>query len=148
MASPRSKLFSLCLLVIAFGFKNHLVQAQVFETPSNPGTVLYFISPADGAVVKSPIRVQFGLKGMGVAPAGTEKEGTGHHHLLINVPLPPFDENIVADENHIHFGGGQTETVVELEPGMHTLQLLLGDQNHLPHVPPVFSEKITITVVE
>lgn len=136
-----------CLSLSLYSIKSD-TNAQDFHTRSNPDTVLYFISPTDGAVVRSPIHVQFGLSGMGVAPAGVEKDGTGHHHLLINMPLPPLDENIIADENHIHFGGGQTETYIELPPGKHTLQLLLGDQNHLPHKPAVFSKQITITVVE
>ncbi len=88
----------------------------------------------------------FGLKGMGVAPAGTDKENTGHHHLIIDAPLPPLDEPIPADDHHVHFGGGQTETTIELAPGTHTLQLLLADQNHVPHEPPVVSDRITITV--
>ncbi|MFC4348220.1 DUF4399 domain-containing protein [Kordiimonas lipolytica] len=108
----------------------------------------YIISPTDGAVVTSPVTVVFGLKGMGVAPAGTDKANTGHHHLLIDTGLPPLDENIPADENHIHFGGGQTEVTINLAPGNHTLQLLLGDMNHIPHNPPVFSRRITITVKE
>ena len=117
------------------------------RTPSPPGAAVYIISPADGATVSSPVTVQFGLKGMGVAPAGIEKDKTGHHHLLIDVAeLPPLDEPIPADANHKHFGGGQTEVTLELPPGTHTLQLLLGDQNHIPHEPPVLSEKITITV--
>ena len=91
--------------------------------------------------------VRFGLKGMGVAPAGIEKENTGHHHLLIDVAeLPTLDEPIPADDNHKHFGGGQTEVTLELPVGSHTLQLLLGDLNHIPHDPPVVSEKVTITV--
>ena len=117
------------------------------RTPSPPGAAVYIISPTDGATVSSPVTVQFGLKGMGVAPAGIEKDKTGHHHLLIDVTeLPPLDEPIPADDSHRHFGGGQTEVTLELPPGTHTLQLLLGDQNHIPHEPPVLSEKITITV--
>lgn len=117
------------------------------RTPSPPGAQAYIISPADGATLASPVTVLFGLKGMGVAPAGIEKEKTGHHHLLIGVSeLPPLDEPIPADDNHKHFGGGQTEVTLELPPGTHTLQLLLADQNHIPHEPPVLSEKITITV--
>ncbi len=85
---------------------------------------------------------------MGVAPAGTDKANTGHHHLLIDMDLPPLDENIPADEHHIHFGGGQTQVTLELSPGKHTLQLLLGDMNHIPHDPAVYSKKITITVKE
>lgn len=108
---------------------------------------LYFISPTDGATVSSPVTVRFGLKGMGVAPAGVDKPMTGHHHLLIDVDqLPPMNQPIPKDANHRHFGGGQTETTIELSPGKHTLQLLLGDKGHMPHDPPVISEKITITV--
>ena len=107
----------------------------------------YIIAPADGAVVSSPVTVVFGLSGMGVAPAGTDRANTGHHHLLIDVAeLPPLDQPIPSDQHHRHFGGGQTEVTLELAPGQHTLQLLLGDMKHVPHNPPVLSEKITITV--
>ena len=116
------------------------------ETPSPDGASVYIVAPSDGATVSSPVTVVFGLKGMGVAPAGIEKEKTGHHHLIINADLPNLDEPIPADDNYRHFGGGQTEISVELAPGTHTLQLLLGDHNHIPHNPPVTSEKITITV--
>lgn len=116
------------------------------RTPAPEGASVYIVSPADGATVSSPVTVVFGLKGMGVAPAGTESEKTGHHHLIIDAPLPPADEPIPADDNHVHFGGGQTEYTIELLPGTHTLQLLLGDLNHVPHDPVVASEPITITV--
>ena len=126
------------------------------ETPAPDGASVYFINIADGVSVTSPVTVQFGLSGMGVAPAGIDKENTGHHHILID--LPPFGEGeedadiaeygIPADDNHRHFGGGQTEVVLGLEPGKHTLQLLLGDMNHIPHATPVVSEQITITVTE
>lgn len=107
----------------------------------------YIISPADGAEVSSPFVVQFGLKGMGIAPAGIEFAGTGHHHLLVNVEeLPPKGKPIPADERHLHFGKGQTEAELNLPPGKHTLQLLLGDHLHTPQDPPVVSPKITITV--
>jgi len=118
------------------------------RTPAPDGAEVYIVDPEDGAEVKSPVTVVFGLKGMGVAPAGVDMEGTGHHHLIVNAPLPPMDQGIPADENYIHFGGGQTQTSVDLEPGEHTLQLLLGDKNHLPHDPPIASERITITVVD
>ncbi|NVJ99054.1 MAG: DUF4399 domain-containing protein [Alphaproteobacteria bacterium] len=111
-----------------------------------PEARAYIISPKDGDHVSSPVTVIFGLKGMGVAPAGTDKARTGHHHLIIDSDLPPLDENIPADEHHIHFGGGQTEVELTLAPGKHTLQLLLGDMNHIPHKPAIYSEKITITV--
>jgi Domain of unknown function (DUF4399) len=108
---------------------------------------VYIISPRNGEVVTSPVTVQFGLKGRGVAPAGVNQANTGHHHLLVDVDtLPPLNAPIPANDNHIHFGGGQTQTVVTLKPGQHTLQLLLGDHLHIPHNPPWMSEKITITV--
>jgi hypothetical protein len=117
------------------------------RTPSPDGAQVYIISPADGATVTNPVTVRFGLNGMGIAPAGIEKDKTGHHHLLIDVAeLPPLDEPIPADDSHKHFGGGQTEVTLDLPPGTRTLQLLLGDQNHIPHEPPVMSERITITV--
>jgi hypothetical protein len=106
----------------------------------------YIISPLDGATVSSPVTVQFGLRGMGIAPAGIAMANTGHHHLLIDIDLPPLDQPVPADEHHLHFGKGQTEAVVTLAPGKHRLQLLLADHLHLPHEPPVASEPITITV--
>ena len=81
---------------------------------------------------------------MGVAPAGIEKANTGHHHLMVDAALPPFDEPIPTDFNHLHFGAGQTEAQITLPPGRHTLQLLLGDENHMPHDPPVYSKQITV----
>ncbi len=107
---------------------------------------LYFITPQNGDTVQSPVTVRFGLTGAGVAPAGTNIENTGHHHLIIDAPLPPLDQPVPADDNHRHFGKGQTETTVELSPGQHTLQLLLGDWLHIPHARPLSSEQITITV--
>ncbi|WP_206081108.1 DUF4399 domain-containing protein [Marinobacter orientalis] len=105
------------------------------------------VSPEDGTTVTSPVAVEFALEGMEVAEAGTDREGTGHHHLLVDVDtLPPMDAPLPSTEQIIHFGGGQTSTEVELEPGEHTLQLLLGDHMHVPHEPPIMSEKITITV--
>ena len=107
---------------------------------------LYFISPADRQVVAGEVSVRFGLVGMGVAPAGTVAEGTGHHHLIIDAPLPALDQPLPKDDSHQHFGKGQTETTIRLAPGKHTLQLILGDANHIPHQPAVVSGKITITV--
>lgn len=120
--------------------------AQIKRTPSPKGAEVYFITPADGATVTSPVTVKFGLKGMGVAPAGIAFEGAGHHHLIVDAPLPPLDAPVPSDEHHLHFGKGQTETTVALKPGKHTLQLLLGDQLHIPHDPAVMSRQITITV--
>jgi hypothetical protein len=117
------------------------------STPAPEGARVYFISPADGAQVSNPVTVRFGLSGMGVAPAGTDKPNTGHHHLLIDVDgTPPAGQPLPSDAQHKHFGGGQTETTVELTPGKHSLQLVLGDMSHVPHEPPVMSEKITIEV--
>ncbi len=130
--------FSASILILAVG-----PSLAADEKPQ-----VYFISPVNGATVTSPVRIVFGLRGMGVAPAGTEVANTGHHHLIIDAPLPPLNETILMDENHVHFGGGQTEAVIELSPGTHTLQLLLGDLYHMPHVPAVYSKQITITVSE
>ena len=122
--------------------------AAVERTASPPGAEVYIISPRDGATVHSPVHVQFGLKGMGVAPAGVKFENTGHHHLLIDTDAPTdLSAPLPATDKVVHFGKGQTETTLTtLTPGKHTLQLLLGDQNHIPHNPPVISRKITITV--
>ncbi len=96
--------------------------------------------------MSSPVVIRFGLKNMGVAPAGIEKENTGHHHLIIDSDLPPIDQAVLNDDDHRHFGKGQTETTLDFSPGKHTLQLLLGDFRHIPHKPPVISRQITITV--
>lgn len=131
-------LFALCLITSP-------ALAQELTAPP-PGATAYIIAPADGATVTSPFTVRFGLHGMGVAPAGVDKPKTGHHHLLIDTPLPPLDENIPSDDQHRHFGGGQTEVELSLPPGKHSLQLLLGDQNHIPFAPSVQSEIVTVTV--
>ena len=112
-------------------------------------TELYFISPQDGDTVNGKFKVSFGLVGMGVAPAGVDADNTGHHHLLIDMEaLPPMDMPLPKSNQLLHFGGGQTETNLSLAPGTHTLQLVLGNYSHIPHSPPVKSEKITITVTE
>ncbi|NIZ61040.1 rod shape-determining protein RodA [Sedimentitalea sp. CY04] len=124
------------------------------ETASNPDAQVYFVNIQDGDTFVSPVKVVFGLSGMGVAPAGTEKENTGHHHLLIDRPplgqgedgADELSNGIMSDEHHKHFGGGQTETVIDLEPGQHTLQLVLGDMGHVPHSTPIVSEVITIVI--
>jgi hypothetical protein len=114
--------------------------------PSPVGARVYIISPRDGETVVSPVRVVFGLAGAGIAPAGIVKADTGHHHLLIDTAAPPLDLPIPADATHVHFGGGQTETTVTLTPGRHTLQLLLADELHVPHDPPLISDVVTIEV--
>ncbi len=123
--------------------------AYAGETPSPAGAKVMFVGLKDGDTVKSPIDVKFGIEGMEIAPAGTEKAGTGHHHLLVDrAPMTEAEqaEAIPADGNNIHFGKGQTETKLELPPGKHTLQLMLGDYTHVPHKPAVASDVITITV--
>lgn len=124
------------------------------ETPRAEGAAVYFVTLADGDTVASPVKVVFGLSGMGVAPAEVDKENTGHHHLLVNraafgegeAGAEEAENAIPADDNHIHFGKGQTETTLDLPPGEHTLQLVMGDLGHVPHAEPVVSERITITV--
>ena len=124
-----------------------LLSLLCFALPGFAEPKAYIISPEDGATVSSPVTVRFGLSGMGVAPAGIDKEGTGHHHLLVDVDeLPDMSMPIPADATHVHFGGGQTETVIELAPGKHTLQLLMGNYLHIPGDAPVMSKKIEITV--
>ena len=117
------------------------------ETPSPPGARVWIIWPKDGEVIHGgKLWVRMGAKGIGIAPAGVIKPNTGHQHLIIDRPLPSFDEDIPADKNHLHFGGGQTEARIELPPGKHTLQVLMGDQDHVPHNPPLYSERITVIV--
>ena len=116
---------------------------------SAPSAEVGFTSPKDGDVVPSEFVVKFSVSGMGIAPAGTDEANTGHHHLLIDVEvLPDLNLPIPKDKHFIHFGGGQTETVLNLPPGEHTLQLLFGDYAHIPHTPVVKSEVITIQVSE
>jgi len=132
------------------GSHSAAMEAPPAKTSRPADAKLYIVSPADGAEVSSPLVVNFGLKGMGVAPAGiyvSEDAPTGHHHLMVDVEkLPKLTLPLPKDETHIHFGGGQTETTLTLPPGKHTLQLVLGNQTHIPHDPPLTSEKITITV--
>ncbi|MEL7468261.1 MAG: DUF4399 domain-containing protein [Pseudomonadota bacterium] len=130
--------------VIGFG----IAPAMAEGTPSAEGAKVYFVNLSDGDTVQSPVFIQFGLSGMGIAPAGIEKENTGHHHLIVNEQIEgeELQYGIPADEQHIHFGGGQTEATVELPKGTHTLQLVLGDWSHVPHDKPVMSERIAVTV--
>ena len=140
----RKILLALALLLPAATF------AAAGETPAPAEAKVYFINIKDGDQVTSPVKIQFGLSGMGIAPAGTEVPNTGHHHLLIDTTLEgdALNEAIPMDEHHLHFGKGQTEASVTLSKGQHTLQLVLGDKNHIPHNPPVTSEKITVTVTK
>ena len=139
----------LIMSVMVFGgLLTSAVAADKLEKRKSPkGAKAYIIFPKDGKTVGKKFTVRFGLKGMGIAPAAIDKENTGHHHLLIDVDkLPNLDLPLVATDNIRHFGGGQTEVQLELPPGKHTLQLVLGDWIHLAHDPPVLSKKITITV--
>ena len=120
--------------------------ADAHRTKAPEGAEVYIISPADGATVSSPVTVRFGLKGMGVAPAGVEQANTGHHHLLIDSKPGDYNEPIPDTDVSRHFGGGQTEVTLDLSPGPHTLQLLVGDHDHVPHMPPIESKMISITV--
>lgn len=123
---------------------------QAGETPAPKNAYLYIGWPNDGEVIRTgggkSFRVWFGLRHMGVAPADIDVPNTGHHHLLVDTAVPPLDEPIPADENHIHFGRGQTQTQLTLPTGEHTLQLIMGDHAHVPHNPPILSRQIKITV--
>ncbi|MGI9247808.1 MAG: DUF4399 domain-containing protein [Woeseiaceae bacterium] len=116
------------------------------RTSSPEGARVFFITPADGATVSNPIRIEFGIEGMAVVKAGNSQPDSGHHHLLIDTELPDLGLPVPADANHVHFGDGSTSTEITLEPGQHTLCLLLGDHLHIPHDPPLMSNPITITV--
>src|SRR5258706_562572 len=117
-------------------------------TPSGPGAEVFFIDLKDGTGVPQNAKIYSGFVNMGVAPAGTDRQNSGHHHLLVDTKFPPLDQPIPNDFNHLHFGAGQTEAVVTLSPGRHTLQLLLGDENHVPHNPPIMSKPIRIYVAK
>lgn len=136
-------------LIFAFALIGSLIStaqaADVEQSASPEGAQAYIISPVDGETVSESVTIKFGLKGMGIAPAGFEKANTGHHHLIVDGEgLPAFDQPMGGEV--VHFGGGQTEVTIDLAKGMHTLQLILGNHLHIPHNPPVVSEKITITV--
>ena len=117
-------------------------------TPSADGAAVHFINLKDGTTLPAKVTIRFGLREMGVAPAGSDRANSGHHHLLIDAELPPLDQPIPNDFNHLHFGAGQTEAEITLKPGTHTLQLLLGDKDHIPHNPPVMSPRIRVVVTE
>lgn len=149
-------LFVASLAVVAGSWAAQPAQAPAITTPaagamprtaSPAGAKVYIVSPANGATVKSPVTIVFGLAGMGIAPAGVQFENAGHHHLLIDTDLPANTGTpLPTSDNVRHFGKGQTEATIELKPGKHTLQLVLGDYMHVPFLPVVASPKITITV--
>lgn len=131
----------------AFAQQSSQAPAAPARMPAPPDAYLYIGYPADGQTLRAGrVKVWFGARNIGVAPAGVTTPRTGHHHLLINAPMPPPDEPIPNDRNHLHFGTGQTETILDLTPGTYTLQLLMGDADHVPHNPPVASKRITIHV--
>lgn len=123
-----------------------VAMAQMPETASPKNAKVYFVNLKDGDIVTGPVKIVMGLSGMGIAPAGIEFPDTGHHHLIIDAPTPNAGEPIPADETHVHFGKGQTEVTLTLEPGRHTLQLVLADRNHVPHKPAVVSPVIMVLV--
>jgi hypothetical protein len=116
------------------------------RTPSPPGARVFFVNVKDGATIPPNATIRFGVEGMKVVPASVNEPNTGHHHLIIDSDTPPLDTELPSDRKHLHFGSGQTETEIDLPPGKHTLQLVFGDMNHIPHDPPVVSERITVTV--
>lgn len=120
--------------------------ATLPRSASAPGARVFFITPADGDTVSTPVRVVFGVEGMTVVPAGENRPHSGHHHLLIDTDLPELGLPIPKDDRHMHFGDGSTETEIALEPGEHTLQMLLGDYLHIPHDPPLVSDRIAVVV--
>jgi len=132
-----------------FLFVFSLSSWSMAHTPPDDAKV-FIENLQDGDVVSSPVKLRFGIKGFGITPAGTTgkiRHKAGHHHLLVDVDqLPDLDEEIPRDKHHLHFDDGQTEAVLELAPGKHTLQLLLGDEQHEPQDPPLISQKITIIV--
>lgn len=141
----KNYLFNILIFLLSVFF---LIPLNAVEKSSSPDkAMLYIISPQDGDTVSSPVKVIFGLNGMGVAPAGIKMKNTGHHHLLIDLAqLPDINLPIPSDEHHRHFGKGQTEALIELDKGEHTLQLILGDHMHVPHEPPIISKKIRVKV--
>jgi Domain of unknown function (DUF4399) len=141
-----NKIIAAAAIVVAALTAGSAPQGASAATPSPSDAYAYIGYPNDGQVVPAnkPFRVWFGLRFMGVAPKGVKYPNTGHHHLLIDTDLPPMDQEIPSDRHHLHFGAGETETMIQLPPGKHTLQLLMGDDMHMPHNPPVYSKKITV----
>jgi hypothetical protein len=138
----------LALCAITCGFASAQERLPGGLTPSPTGAELYFVSLKDGATIGRTVTVRFGLRGMGIAPAGEDRENTGHHHLLIDAELPSPGQPIPNDDTHLHFDAGETEAEITLAPGTHTLQLVLGDKNHIAHDPPVTSARIQVVASE
>ena len=147
LATIMCTLLTIVGAVGAFGPAPHAQAGEKSRHRAPDNAVAYFIWPADGAVIQGGrFWVRMGLRNMGVAPRGVDLPNVGHHHLLIDTEPPALDEAIPSDRNHLHFGAGETEARIELPPGTHTLQMLLGDRDHVPHDPPLMSKKISITV--
>jgi hypothetical protein len=144
--SAGAHVLALVLLLLLLAGSAQAPLAQTLPARSPAGAEVYFIDLKDGATVSEKLKLHFGLKGMGVAPAGSDLANSGHHHLLIDTELPPLNRPIPNDFNHLHFGAGQTEVEITLAPGQHTLQLLLGDKDHVPHMPPVMSPVVRVNV--
>ena len=139
-------LFTITWVLQGCGGDRPGTEEDIRRTSSAPGAVVFIISPKNSEIVSSPVNVKFGISGITVAPAGEIMENSGHHHLIIDTGLPDMTGPVPNDEQHYHFGKGQTEASIELAPGTHTLQLVLGDWAHIPHDPPVVSNIVTITV--
>ncbi|TVP74280.1 MAG: DUF4399 domain-containing protein [Rhodobacteraceae bacterium] len=148
LTSATAGLVMLALAGPGFGQSHSHDDNGMARTPAPDGAMVYFVGLEDGATVSNPVTLHFGARGIGIAPAGVEWPNTGHHHLLINIDPDTVDMEfgLPADDQHIHFGGGQTEVTLELPEGTHSMFLLMGDQNHVPHDPPIMSTPITITV--
>ncbi len=139
-----NRLFAALAVSTGLAISGSVAQAQ---TPVPSDARIYNIWPKDGQVINGgKLWFRMGARSVGIAPAGIEKTNTGHHHLIVDTELPPFDEEIPNDPNHLHFGAGQTEVRLDLPPGQHTLQMLMGDAKHIPHSRPLMSERITIIV--
>ena len=146
MTIPASFVRVIGIGVVLAAIGSAAAQQRGGPTAAPAGASVYFIGLKDGATIAPKTVIHFGLRGMGVAPAGSDRVNAGHHHLLVDTDLPPLDQPIPNDFNHLHYGAGQTEAEVTLPLGTHTLQLLLGDNEHVPHDPPVMSRPIKVTV--
>lgn len=139
--------FALAVILAALSTSTYAASSDAELTPAPKDAQVYFIWPQNGTVIHGgKFWVRMGLRNMGVSPKGVKMPHVGHHHLLIDTDLPPLNQQIPSDRNHLHFGAGETEGRVELPPGKHTLQLILGDHDHVPHNPPIYSRKITVIV--
>ncbi|MBI3540777.1 MAG: DUF4399 domain-containing protein [Deltaproteobacteria bacterium] len=147
-------LAALCTITMGLNTSCSKKLQTAFPTPasplrvaSHPGAKVFIVEPKNGQTMTSPVTVKFGMEGIELAKAGEVKENSGHYHLLIDLEtLPPLDQALPFNDHVLHFGQAQTETAVQLSPGPHTLQLILAAGNHVPHNPPVISEKITINI--